>query len=473
MSSFLGTALGIDPRAFDRGRKRSALRGINRNTYNRDNDLHRLKAEQNPELLSISSPISSPVPIPVDGRGSRLNASDAQAAIKALMNEQGASDGTSRPPPLVPGLLPTQPPVGFSNPKTKITLSKGARKFYASKGFLNTFAKYPEVLRVIQEEGLENFAQANIKGGKIPIPKAVNKKVAPKESFSDVYDFLINTSPEFRRLYSGARGMRDKAEAKDSAKALGKSGLQLQSQPQSIEKISKPVVYTKEWPKANIDTQRKLEERGNLVNKVSIYEQYADIELRFGGDPTGFAGLAEAFRAQLAVVDKELAYLQAMQGINDIDIGNTARISKILSMNYGVKIQVVPRTDGKYNITASGVTYQEGISKKELKHNLSLKFNSEYKKLIQERESAEFAHRNELTQIIAEGKVKAEGNVNNIGQHGGLTTIGGLNYYIPPPDSDTRVDQNGNPVRDIDIQALNPNLGKSLSEDYINSLNQK
>ena len=54
---------------------------------------------------------------------------------------------------------------------------------------------------------------------------------------------------------------------------------------------------------------------------------------------------------QLSALDNGIVLAQGMQGLNDLDVGDTRRLSATLSNSLGRSVQIVPRDDNSYDVT--------------------------------------------------------------------------------------------------------------------------
>jgi len=116
----------------------------------------------------------------------------------------------------------------------------------------------------------------------------------------------------------------------------------------------------------------RFAEIARLNGNFDSYEKYIDL-----------ANAAEAkaleARASISQVDQKLLYLQAMQGLNDLKFGNTAKAAMVWSMYSGRDVRIIPRTDGKFNITVDGEYYKTDVTESALVQELRLTFDSNFR----------------------------------------------------------------------------------------------
>ena len=68
-----------------------------------------------------------------------------------------------------------------------------------------------------------------------------------------------------------------------------------------------------------------------------------------------------------------------MQGLNDLKFGNTAKAAMVWSMYSGRDVRIIPRTDGKFNITVDGEYYKTDVTESALVQELRLTFDSNFR----------------------------------------------------------------------------------------------
>ena len=116
----------------------------------------------------------------------------------------------------------------------------------------------------------------------------------------------------------------------------------------------------------------RFAEIARLNGNFDSYEKYIDL-----ADDAETKALTA--RASIAQVDQKLLYLQAMQGLNDLKFGNTAKAAMVWSMYSGRDVRIIPRTDGKFNITVDGEYYKTDVTESALVQELRLTFDSSFR----------------------------------------------------------------------------------------------
>ena len=159
--------------------------------------------------------------------------------------------------------------------------------------------------------------------------------------------------------------------------------------------IFNDAIYLANPSKAGQDTKYVLETRKQaarvverLNQRAAEFARFAEIA-RLNGNFESYekyidlANAAEAkaleARASISQVDQKLLYLQAMQGLNDLKFGNTAKAAMVWSMYSGRDVRIIPRTDGKFNITVDGEYYKTDVTESALVQELRLTFDSNFR----------------------------------------------------------------------------------------------
>jgi len=154
-------------------------------------------------------------------------------------------------------------------------------------------------------------------------------------------------------------------------------------------------MYLANPSKAGQDTKYVLETRKQAARIVERFNQRAAEFARFAeiarlngnfDSYEKYINLADdaetkalTARASIAQVDQKLLYLQAMQGLNDLKFGNTAKAAMVWSMYSGRDVRIIPRTDGKFNITVDGEYYKTDVTESALVQELRLTFDSSFR----------------------------------------------------------------------------------------------
>ena len=133
------------------------------------------------------------------------------------------------------------------------------------------------------------------------------------------------------------------------------------------------------------DTKKMLEQQNQRTQE---YQQMARIA-RINGDMDGakeYSDLAIASQTTaLGIKDgvrtynSQIILAQGMQGINELQYGNTNRVNAVWSDALGLPVRLIPRSDGKFDLSINGEMAKEGMSLSETQSMAQLQFNSAYR----------------------------------------------------------------------------------------------
>lgn len=91
----------------------------------------------------------------------------------------------------------------------------------------------------------------------------------------------------------------------------------------------------------------------------------------------------EEYRAQLSALDKGIIVAQGMQGLSDLSVGDTRRLSAVMTNTMNRNIQIIPRDDGKFDVIGYGDKPQI-MSDAEMKIAFKPIIDKEYAKKLKE-----------------------------------------------------------------------------------------
>jgi hypothetical protein len=150
----------------------------------------------------------------------------------------------------------------------------------------------------------------------------------------------------------------------------------------------------------NLNRQlQTLNEQINANNaKAAEYDRFADIALANGQIATfeRYSGLADGLikqsndlrnsgldaqnQAKVAMqeFDNKMLLVQGAQALQDLSFGSTARAGAVLSAFSGLDIQIVPRSDGKYDLMVNG-NRQQTYTMAELSDKLQRTYSQAYR----------------------------------------------------------------------------------------------
>jgi hypothetical protein len=149
--------------------------------------------------------------------------------------------------------------------------------------------------------------------------------------------------------------------------------------------------YIKNPSGIGIDIKKELDSRKSNAEEANRYyrlaQQYYAV-YKNSGSSADFnsyqlvKNIADKYKGIVGNHDKQILYLEGMQGINDLAQGSTGRASKVLSAYSGRQNEIVKRDDDKFDVYADGQLSSEGVTFDELSAQLRLKFDSTYKQQV-------------------------------------------------------------------------------------------
>ena len=134
--------------------------------------------------------------------------------------------------------------------------------------------------------------------------------------------------------------------------------------------VTSPSEYYLSNPQAiGGDMSYAMQQRNELARLAGMYQN---------------AGMGQKFtetRLQLMELDRNMFYLQGMQGLQEFSLANDPRrLSAVWSHFSGVPVGIQPRSDGKFNIVVNGKRAREGLTSSEITKEARLSFDANFRK---------------------------------------------------------------------------------------------
>ena len=129
-----------------------------------------------------------------------------------------------------------------------------------------------------------------------------------------------------------------------------------------------------------------------------------------GQEFAGVTGLKRAATEKMAEFDNKLLFVQGAQALQDLSYGSTARAGAVLSAYSGLDIQVVPRSDGKFDIVVQGQT-QATYTYNQLVDKLQSTYSAQYRETKAKRESYLFEKNVDLEAELTKQRDKLLGDL--------------------------------------------------------------
>lgn len=133
--------------------------------------------------------------------------------------------------------------------------------------------------------------------------------------------------------------------------------------------VTSPSEYYLSNPQAiGGDMSYAMQQRNELARLAGMYQR---------------SGMGEKFtetRLQLMELDRNMFYLQGMQGLQEFSLANDPRrLSAVWSHFSGVPVGIQPRSDGKFNIVVNGKRAREGLTSSEITNEARLSFDANFR----------------------------------------------------------------------------------------------
>jgi len=149
--------------------------------------------------------------------------------------------------------------------------------------------------------------------------------------------------------------------------------------------------YMKNPSGIGIDIKKELDSRKSNAEEANRYyrlaQQYYAVYQNSGSmaDLDSYKkvrNIADQYKGIVGNHDKQILYLEGMQGINDLARGSTGRASKVASAYSANQTEIVKRDDDKFDVYVDGELSSEGVTFDKLAAELRLQFDSTYKQQV-------------------------------------------------------------------------------------------
>jgi hypothetical protein len=129
-----------------------------------------------------------------------------------------------------------------------------------------------------------------------------------------------------------------------------------------------------------------------------------------GQEFAGVTGLKRAATEKMAEFDNKLLYVQGAQALQDLSYGSTARAGAVLSAYSGLDIQVVPRSDGRFDVVVQGQT-QATYNYNQLVDKLQSTYSAQYRETKATKETYLFEKNVDLEAELTKQRDKLLGDL--------------------------------------------------------------
>ena len=112
----------------------------------------------------------------------------------------------------------------------------------------------------------------------------------------------------------------------------------------------------------------------------------------------------------MAEFDNKLLFVQGAQALQDLSYGSTARAGAVLSAYSGLDIQIVPRSDGRFDVVVQGQT-QATYTYNQLVDKLQSTYSQQYREAKTKKETYLFEKNVDLQAALIEEREKILGRL--------------------------------------------------------------
>tara|TARA_R110000803_G_scaffold7166_2_gene23061 strand:- start:1426 stop:3183 length:1758 start_codon:yes stop_codon:yes gene_type:complete len=233
-------------------------------------------------------------------------------------------------------------------------------------------------------------------------------------------------------------------------------GIQNTTDPREITSTFQNVTLSS----ANDTVRMAVQKRDEIVRQANIAKSR--------GNEKEFNQL----KSQLSALDNGIVLAQGMQGLNDLDVGDTRRLSATLSNSLGRNIQITPRDDNLFTVT--GLTGEtKTMSAADIKLKARPIFDQAYKKQLTEMAMAD---RNKILENELEIKkelIKGTTAYNQaiaVEREKRITELKKKGFTITETEQGTLIQKDGD-IGILDIREGKDPLGVDAEFLYIKSIN--
>ena len=233
---------------------------------------------------------------------------------------------------------------------------------------------------------------------------------------------------------------------------------------QGIKNTTDPSKITKTFENVTLSgagsaVQAAIQKRNDIVRLANIAKS------------EGNRAKFEGYRAQLSALDSGIVLAQGMQGLNDIDRGDTRRLSATLSNSLGVNVQIIPRDDNKFDVRQGNQTTVMDAAT--IKRDFQPVFDQEYKKKLKE---IAISDRNKIFETELKIKEQLSKSISDYNQAIAVETLKGINelrkagFTITKTENGTIVQKDG-AIGIIDTKIVENQAGEEVEMPYVRDIN--
>lgn len=178
----------------------------------------------------------------------------------------------------------------------------------------------------------------------------------------------------------------------------------------------------------------------------------------------------EEYRGQLSALDNGIVLAQGMQGLNDIDRGDTRRLSATLSNTLGINVQIIPRDDNKFDVRQGNQTTVMDAAT--IKSKFRPVFDQEYRKQLKaiafDRSNKIFETEMEIKKELVKGTLEYNKAV-AVEKQKAITELKKKGFNITKTDDGTLVEKDG-ALGVLDMKVVKNQEGEEIEVPFVRNI---
>lgn len=178
----------------------------------------------------------------------------------------------------------------------------------------------------------------------------------------------------------------------------------------------------------------------------------------------------EEYRSQLSALDNGIVLAQGMQGLDDIDRGDTRRLSATLSNTLGINVQIIPRDDNKFDVRQGNQTTVMDAAT--IKSKFRPVFDQEYRKQLKaiafDRANKIFETELEIKKELTKGTLEYNKAV-AVEKQKAITELKKKGFNITKTDDGTLVEKDG-ALGVLDTKVVTNQEGEEIEVPFVRNI---
>lgn len=178
----------------------------------------------------------------------------------------------------------------------------------------------------------------------------------------------------------------------------------------------------------------------------------------------------EEYRGQLSALDNGIVLAQGMQGLDDIDRGDTRRLSATLSNTLGINVQIIPRDDNKFDVRQGNQTTVMDAAT--IKSKFRPVFDQEYRKQLKaiafDRSNKIFETEMEIKKELVKGTLEYNKAV-AVEKQKAITELKKKGFNITKTDDGTLVEKDG-ALGVLDMKVVTNQEGEEIEVPFVRNI---